>query len=240
MAERLQRLQTTRKDHFLQLMFFEPSRPEHDEPALADEPYPDVDTPLHRFVARPGVRYALPSRVTAPPVEIDSPATAVMTDLRLVSPVSIGADAPIDAANRVMIDRRVRALFVVDDTMRHILGVVTASDIMGERPLQVAQRQDLHRGDLVVRDIMTGADKLEVLDLHDVMRAHVGNIVATLQQSGRQHALVVEVPPGKDLNALTVCGIFSLTQIARQLGIAPGATHDIARTFAEIEGAIAK
>lgn len=240
MAESSQRVQPTRKDHFLQLMFFQASRPDLDEPARKpDQPLLDLHVPLHSFLARPGVRYALPSGRMAPQVQIDSPATEVMTDLRVVIPVTISPDASIDAANRVMIDKRVRALFVVEDATRHLLGVVTATDILGERPLQVVQQQGIRRGDLIVRDIMTVADRLEVLDLHDVARARVGNIIATLQRAGRQHALAVDVAEGSDAGAITVCGIFSLTQIARQLGISPGPTHDIAQTFAEIESAIA-
>jgi CBS domain-containing protein len=241
MAERSQRLQPTRKDHFLQLMFFQASRPDLDEPAREnDEPFSDSHVPLHSFVARPGVRYALPTPRPPQQVQIDSPATEVMTDLRVVTPVTISPDVSIDTANQVMIDRGVRALFVVEDATRHVLGVVTATDILGERPLQVARQQEIRRSDLVVRDIMTVADKLEVLDLHDVARAHVGNIVATLQRAARQHALAVEVAEGgAAAGAITVCGIFSLTQIARQLGIPPGSTHDIAQTFAEIESAIA-
>jgi len=238
MAESSQRPEPTRKDHFLQLMFFQGSGPDLGEPApQQDHPLSDPRVPLHSFVARPGVRYALPSGRTPSQVQIDSPATEVMTDLRVVAPVTIGAEAPIDAANQVMIDKRVRALFVVDGASRHVVGVVTASDILGERPLQIAQQQSVHRGDLVVGDIMTAADKLEVLDFHDVARAHVGNIVATLQTAGRQHALAV-IAQGGDRGSITVCGIFSLTQIARQLGISPGSTHDIAQTFAEIESAL--
>jgi CBS domain-containing protein len=193
---------------------------------------------LRRFLARPGVRYEVPPSKAPAPVRIDSPATEVMTDLRRVSAVTIGFDASIDAANQVMIDKGVRALFVVDDT-RHVLGVITASDILGERPLQFAQVREIRRSELVVRDIMTPADQLEVLDLHEIARARVGDIVATMQLAGRQHALAVEVGEGAGTGATMVCGIFSLTQIARQLGIPPGQTHDIARTFAEIESAIA-
>jgi CBS-domain-containing membrane protein len=203
------------------------------------EPLTGAYTALRRFLAKPGVRYALPAARAAAPVQIDSPATEVMTDLRRVSAVTIGFDASIDAANQAMIEKRVRALFVVDDT-HHVLGVVTATDILGERPLQLAQERAIHRNELVVRDIMTPADQLEVLDLHEITRARVGDIVATLQLSGRQHALAVEVPEGASAGATTVCGIFSLTQIARQLGISVGQTHDIARTFAEIENAIAR
>jgi CBS domain-containing protein len=240
MADSSQRLQPARRDHFLKLMFFEPTRLERDEPAPSPhEDLTDTYAPLHSFLARPGVRYALPRAGSPVRVHHDSPATVVMTDLRSVSPVTIAPEASIDAANQLMIERRVRALFVVDDVTRHVLGVITATDILGERPLQVAQRLAAHRNDLSVRDIMTVADRLEVLDLHDVARARVGDIVASLQRDGRQHALVVETPGGDASGAITVCGIFSLTQIARQLGVPPGPAHDIARTFVEIESAIA-
>jgi len=87
-----------------------------------------------------------------------------------------------------------------------------------------------------VRDIMTAEDRLEVLHLDDVMAARVGDVVATLRRSGRQHALVVDTVEGK---APVICGMFSLTQIGRRLGIPPQQVHDIARTFAEIEALIA-
>jgi len=230
-----------RRDHFLQLMFFQASHADREKPAeRPSEPLSGDYVPLRRFLARPGVRYALPPARAAVPVQIDSPATEVMTDLRRVSAVTIGFDASIDTANQTMIDRHVRALFVIDDHTRDVLGVITATDILGERPLKFAQEHEIRRSELVVRDIMTPADQLEVLDLHEVARARVGDIVATLQLAGRQHALAVEVvAEGAGAGVTTVCGIFSLTQIARQLGLPSGQTHDIARTFAEIETAIA-
>ena len=78
---------------------------------------------------------------------------------------------------------------------------------------------------------------IDVLDIDQVMRAEVGHIIATLKESNRQHALVV------DRDRLTreefVRGIFSATQIGRQLGM-PIATFDVAHTFAEIEAELAR
>lgn len=228
-----------RRDHFLQLMFFQASRDDREQPAeQPTEPLTGSYVALRRFLAKPGVRFALPPPRAAAPVQLDTRALEVMTDLRRVDAVTIGRDASLDAANQVMIDHHVRALFVVGDT-RAVLGVITASDILGERPIQVAQERGIRRSELVVRDIMTPDDQLEVLDLHEVARARVGDVIATLQLAGRQHALVVEVAESADTGPTTLCGIFSLTQIARQLGIPPGQTHDIARTFAEIESVIA-
>ena len=106
-----------------------------------------------------------------------------MTDLRRVDAVTIVGEVSIDEANRVMIARRVRALFVVDEA-RQVIGIVTSTDILGERPIQFAQERGMRHGDVVVRDIMTPADRLEILDFRDVEAARVGDIVATLRARG--------------------------------------------------------
>ncbi len=229
----------TEKDHFLQLMFFQGHhRHEAAQPAAPIELPRGEYAPLRHSMARAGERYRLPLPSGTAALRLDAPATEVMTDLRRVRAVTIELDASIDGANQAMIAHGVRALFVVGDA-RQVVGLVTSTDILGERPIQFAQERGIRHGEVVVRDIMTPAERLEIIDVRDVVRARVGDVVATLRLAGRQHALVVdsdgEAVPGQR----SVCGIFSLTQIARQLGIPPQQVHDIARTFAEIEAAIA-
>ena len=55
-----------------------------------------------------------------------------MTDLARVSPATIRPQAPLAGANQFMITRGVRLLLVVDERDA-ILGVITATDILGER-----------------------------------------------------------------------------------------------------------
>ena len=71
----------------------------------------------------------------------------------------------------------------------------------------------------------------QLLSLRDVSHARVGDIVETLKQDKRQHALVVDDQGPNNEN--TIRGIFSLTQIARQLGI-DSQIHELAHTFAKI------
>lgn len=231
--------QASRKDDFLRLMLFKAS---HTSENLSGLPTPQRMTgeyaPLRHSMAKAGDRYDLPMPDAAAPVRLDSPATDVMTDLRRVSAVTVGRDTSIVDANQMMIARNVRGLFVVDDA-RQVFGIVTATDLMNERPIQIAQARGIRYDEVVVRDIMTPADRLEVLAFHDVLRARVGDVVATLKVAGRQHALIVEGTEGDASRRRTVRGIFSLTQIARQLGIPPQPAHDIARTFADIEAVIA-
>ena len=227
------------KDHFLQLMFFQAHRGTEAPPGSR---HPDRTTgdyaPLRYSKSGPGDQYDLPLPSAPAPVRLDSPATDVMTDLRRVDAVTIEPHQSIDAANRAMLAHGVRALFVVADA-RQMIGIITSTDLLGERPIRFAQERGIRRGEVVVGDLMTPAEQLEILDVHDVLHARVGDVVATLRLAGRQHALAIEAIDGPPAGRKTVRGIFSLTQIARQLGIPPQQVHDIARTFAEIEAVIA-
>lgn len=167
------------------------------------------------------------------PVLVTSPAVDVMTDLRTVAAATIDADLNIDAAQHAMIARGVRSVLVVEGGQ--VVGLLTARDLQGERPMQVVQERGIKHEEVLVRHVMTLAATIEVLDMADVLRSQVGHIVATLKQAGRQHALVVDQDAlsGREM----VRGVFSLSQIARQLGLPLQAT-ELARTFSEIERAI--
>lgn len=168
-------------------------------------------------------------------VRIDSAAMDVMTDLSLIPAASIDVATAADAAHRAMQLRGVR-LLLVTDSLRGVVGVVTAADFLGERPLRVANGRGIRFAEISVGQVMTAMDEMEAMRLDDVLRAEVGHVVATLRRSGRQHALVVEPMAG---GRLRIRGIFSLTQISRQLGEPVPASTEVARNFAEIEAAIA-
>jgi CBS domain-containing protein len=177
-----------------------------------------------------GAGFRRPTQPAAAKVSLESPALEVMTDLERTTPATIRPQAPLAGANQFMITRGVRLLLVVGDEER-VLGVITASDILGERPMLAATERGLRRDELAVADIMVPAERVEVVELADVARARVGHVLETLRRAGRQHALVVD-PERR------VCGIFSLSQVARQLGLSLPAGGEVARTFAEIEAAI--
>lgn len=190
--------------------------------------------PRHRLDAGTGL--VRPDRHAYHQTRLTDPALVVMTDLRVVPAATVGPEVPLDQAHQQMMRRGVRLLFVLDGDDR-LLGLITATDILGEKPLQHIEQRGGTRGDIRVRDIMTPHDALEALSLADVLAARVGDIVATLQACGRQHALVVEREECSSWQQ--VRGIFSSTQIARQLGMEIPLTHK-AQTFAELEAELGK
>ena len=115
----------------------------------------------------PGAGFRRPRQELASRVTSGSPALEVMTDLRRASPATIRPQAPIDAANQFMIARGVRLLLVADDR-ETVLGVITATEILGEKPVKAATERGLRRDELTVGDIMTPAERVEVLALADV------------------------------------------------------------------------
>ena len=100
--------------------------------------------------------YRRPTQAQAARVTPESPALEVMTDLLRASPATIRPQAPIEGANQYMLSRGVRLLLVVDER-ELVLGVVTATDVLGEKSLRVALDRGLRRGELTVGDIMTPA-----------------------------------------------------------------------------------
>lgn len=164
-------------------------------------------------------------------IGLDDPAVAVMTDLKRVSAVTIAVKAPIEAADTRMKHRGVRLLLVVDDEDT-VVGLITSTDLHGAKPIQHIRTHGGTYQDILVQDIMTPQEKLEVMCMDDISRCRVGHVVASLKQSGRAHALVVDRHDKGRKQVIR--GIISASQIARQLDIDIPAT-EIAQTFAEIE-----
>jgi CBS domain-containing protein len=191
-------------------------------------------TDYHLLPAR---RLAGAVRVACPalpkPVDLTAPALDVMTDLRHIPAAVIEPDMTMESANAYMMLRGVRSLLVLNQD-KFLVGIITATDILGEKPLRFIQERCVKHSEILVSDIMTPLDRLEAISMQEVQRAKVGNIITSLCDTGRQHTLVIEDGVhGKPV----VCGIFSLTQIEKQLGAAIPST-EIARTFTEIEAAL--
>ena len=170
--------------------------------------------PLHRLDSGASYfhpRQSLPERVTA-----DDPALAAMTDLSQVTAYTTELTTPLSRALDLMIKRGVR-LLLVNDADRQVVGLITSRDIEGEKPARILAKAGGAWEDLLVADIMTLQPKLEVLLMEEVATARVGDIIATLRQAGRQHAMVVDADP--ETGKPAVRGLFSLSQIGLQLGL---------------------
>lgn len=173
-------------------------------------------------------------RPTEPPeiVHWNSSATEVMTDFRRVKPITVRPDVSIDSALEKMKWAGVRLLLVINE-QQQIIGLITAKDIQGEQPIKLVQETRTPHSSIRVDAIMTQQAEIIGLNMISVRNALVGHIIETLRQLERQHILVLEVDEAT--KEQTVRGLFSTSQIGRQLGENITAEVAPAHSLAEIQ-----
>jgi CBS domain-containing protein len=150
-------------------------------------------------------------------VDLNEPAKAVMTDFTQRNMVTVDVGIPVDAALEVMRHAGVRAAFVIDAVQGRVLGLVTAHDIMGEKPIRFLQsigctHTTCSRDDVKVGDVMERAEEWTVARMVDVEPASVGDMLDALERAGRTHLPVVEAVPGREP---TLRGVFSRAKLLR-------------------------
>ena len=186
--------------------------------------------PTFRLLSGTSIAQAEPWQTQ--PVTLDSPAVSVMTDLSRVKAATVQPEAQLQQAEQAMIYLGVRMLFVVSE-MPQVEGLVTTTDLHGDRQMRLVHERGVHWDELCVADVMTALSALDAIPFAAMRSASVGDLVATLQRVGRNHLLVVDAGPPQ-----RVCGVVSRSQIERQTGLSIDITP-IATTFAEIERALA-
>ena len=174
-----------------------------------------------------------PACVLPEHVTLENPALDVMTDFSKMSAFIATPGDTIAQAEERMRRRKVKLLFVMNGE-DCVAGLVTTTDIHGEKPMQIVQSRGIRRDEIVVSDIMTPVERLEAIEYDDVAHARVGHVLESLKARGRQHALVVEQVDGRPM----VRGMLSLTQLCKQLGVAIETT-EVVETFTDIEQRLA-
>jgi CBS domain-containing protein len=148
-------------------------------------------------------------------VTLSSPGIEVMTDLAQVKAATIEPGTALDKAEQAMIQQGVRSLFVVSD-FPCVEGLVTASDLIGEKPTRLVNERYGRREDLSVADVMTHLSMIDALDYDELKVATVGRVIATFKKIGRSHLLVVQAATRE--GPARIRGVISMTQVERQLG----------------------
>lgn len=191
--------------------------------------------PLEVRQVQQGALLCKPERGFQRHIGPDDPATHVMTDFMVIPAAAVDAFRTVDEVNELMKLRGVRLLFVLT-LSGEIAGLITATDLLGEKPMHIVRERGIRHSEVRVTDIMTPAALFEAVDYEQAIHAKTGQVIATMRRLGRQHLLVVEFNPrGKQ----TIRGLFSLSQIARQLGIELKTT-EVANTFTEIEAVLSR
>lgn len=147
----------------------------------------------------------------------DVPARQLMTDFERTAPLTVSPDRHVDAALQEMVVGGVRSLLVVAEG--ELLGLVTAADLQGEKPIQFLQSPmcssyPCKHSDVHVSDVMTPLAELTTLDDATLHRTTAGEVLALLELESLTHALVMQSAGNGEMS---VRGVFSRTRLERTL-----------------------
>ncbi len=156
------------------------------------------------------------------------PALSLLTDLRHAPCIVASHSDSLPDTLKLMQRARVRMVFVAGADGQ-LVGMVTAEDIQGERPVMRASSHHMSHRDLTLADVMIPVALWETVDLVQVRTARLGDIAATLHAHGLRYLLVTQNKDGRTV----LRGLFS----AHRLEMAMNMTIEAdlhSRSFAEL------
>ncbi len=186
--------------------------------------------PLPSHAMAPKTSYQQPVLPPSPHVDLEDPAADVMTDFGRVRAITVPATVSMDYASERMRVNRVHLLLVTDQR-NTIVGLITSTDIDGERPLVHMRQFAMRREELSVADIMTPSEQIEVIEMADVIRLQ--------QRLESRSAGAVQFRPAlalEDDKAFRLCGSgrYRRTAKAGVSRVTPSATRYFNRNLPHI------
>jgi CBS domain-containing protein len=147
-------------------------------------------------------------------VTAKDPAISVMTDFHWHSSVTVSENSTIDAAIDHMKHTGVRCAFVIDGKMSTVIGMITAYDISGEKPLQYMRLSSTPRAEILVKDIMQKIADWHVANLEDIERTTVGDVLKVFTEGDFTHIPVMQTT---GTNEQRLRGLLSFAKVKRLL-----------------------
>ena len=139
----------------------------------------------------------------------------------------------LDQTLHLMMRAGVRMVFVAGADGA-LVGMVTAEDLQGERPVVRASSHHVPHSELTVSDVMVPLHRWPTVDLGRVRTARLGEIAATMHEHGLRYLLVTQTKHGQT----TLRGLFSASRLERAMQtVIDSDLHS--QSFAELEMALA-
>jgi CBS domain-containing protein len=144
----------------------------------------------------------------------NDPALSIMTDFRERASVTVAEDSTIDAALEHMKHTGVRCAFVIDEARKGVVGLITAYDIMSEKPMRHMQAVEAPRHEVLVKDIMLPVAEWRVTDIRGIEQATVASVARLFDSSALTHIAVMET---SDTGEQRLRGLLSAAKVKRLL-----------------------
>ena len=151
-----------------------------------------------------------------------------MVDFAKESPTAVGQDYPATQALELL-RRSSDQLLLVFDGKQHFLGLVS-SDQLNSQEIIKKISSGHNREDLTVMDFLQGRNTVKALNVQDVAKVTIGDVMFALMENGLKHCLVV------DESTQRIRAVISAKAIATKLGLTLNQTQSV--SFSDIAAVI--
>lgn len=137
-------------------------------------------------------------------------ALAILTDFRNHKPHMVDSHLEASEALEVMLAEDVKIKLVIDGG-KEFVGVVSVDDLSEHNLLLKQMALHVQRDELLVRDLMQPRSSIRAIDVSELAKVSVGDVVATLKKNHQEYLVVV------DQAAHHIRGIISARDISCRL-----------------------
>ncbi|MBB1277717.1 CBS domain-containing protein [Pseudoalteromonas sp. B28] len=160
-----------------------------------------------------------------PLIDLSSPALKMVNNFTQKTPIRAEHGTTITEALKQVSAQQSDFVLVTDEHQK-LIGLVSSADLQSSKITIIAERLNMQRSEVSLRDIMTPVSRLTGVSMQSLSYACIGDALQTMEHQGTMFLLVTTA-------SNEICGLISARQIAKTLHI-PVHISPIAHSFSEV------
>jgi len=160
-----------------------------------------------------------------PLIDLSSPALKMVNNFTQKTPIRAEHGTTITDALKQVSAQQSDFVLVTDEHQK-LIGLVSSADLQSSKITIIAERLNMQRSEVSLRDIMTPVSRLTGVSMQSLSYACIGDALQTMEHQGTMFLLVTTA-------SNEICGLISARQIAKILHI-PLHISPIAHSFSEV------
>ena len=160
-----------------------------------------------------------------PLIDLSSPALKMVNNFTQKTPIRAAHGTTITEALKQVSAQQSDFVLVTDEHQK-LIGLVSSADLQSSKITIIAERLNMQRSEVSLRDIMTPVSRLTGVSMQSLSYACIGDALQTMEHQGTMFLLVTTA-------SNEICGLISARQIAKTLHI-PVHISPIAHSFSEV------
>ncbi|MBG9992973.1 MULTISPECIES: CBS domain-containing protein [unclassified Pseudoalteromonas] len=160
-----------------------------------------------------------------PLIDLSSPALKMVNNFTQKTPIRAEHTTTITDALKQVSAQQSDFVLVTDENQK-LIGLVSSADLQSSKITIIAERLNMQRSEVSLRDIMTPISRLTGVSMQSLSYACIGDALQTMEHQGTMFLLVTTA-------SSEICGLISARQIAKTLHI-PLHISPIAHSFSEV------